>query len=107
MRTPAILGPDEWQAALEEHRAREESLTRARDELAAARRRLPWTPIDKEYRFDDAGSTVTLCDSSTGPAARHLSVPLRTRCRRLAGCRLCRLFALRRQSGATGIPPCS
>jgi predicted dithiol-disulfide oxidoreductase (DUF899 family) len=40
MRTPPVLGPDEWQTALEEHRAREERLTRARDELAAVGERV-------------------------------------------------------------------
>ncbi len=64
--TAPILGPDEWQTALEEHRTREEKLTTARDELAAARRRLPWTPIDKEYRFDVAGKTMTLRDLFDG-----------------------------------------
>lgn len=66
MKTPPILGPDEWQNALEEHRDREERLTRARDELAAARRRLPWTPIDNEYTFDDADGTLTLRDLFDG-----------------------------------------
>ena len=64
--TPPILKPAGWQAALEQHRRKEEALTRARDELAAARRRLPWTPIDKDYRFDAAGKTVSLRDLFDG-----------------------------------------
>ena len=39
-------------AARTELLAREKAFTRARDELAAARRRLPMVAVDKDYRFE-------------------------------------------------------
>ena len=41
MSLPEIASHDEWVAARTELLEREKALTRARDELAAARRRLP------------------------------------------------------------------
>ena len=41
----------DWLAAREDLLAREKALTRAQDEMAAARRRLPWERVDKDYRF--------------------------------------------------------
>ncbi len=46
------LSREEWQAAREELLQREKEHTRIEDELARQRRKLPWTPVDKEYRFD-------------------------------------------------------
>jgi predicted dithiol-disulfide oxidoreductase (DUF899 family) len=47
---------DEWLAAREALLVREKQHTRLGDELARARRDLPWLPVEKDYRFDtDAG----------------------------------------------------
>ena len=52
MKTPPIVSPQEWDAAREELLVEEKKLTRARDALAAKRRRMPWMAVEKEYRFD-------------------------------------------------------
>jgi predicted dithiol-disulfide oxidoreductase (DUF899 family) len=48
---PEIVSNDEWQAAYEEVLAEEKALMKARDRLAAKRRRLPMTPVRTDYRF--------------------------------------------------------
>ena len=41
MNTPPIVSPQEWDAAREKLLVKEKELTRARDALAAERRRMP------------------------------------------------------------------
>ena len=60
MKTPPIVSPQEWDAAREELLVEEKKLTRARDALAAKRRRMPWMAVEKEYRFDGPGGPVSL-----------------------------------------------
>jgi predicted dithiol-disulfide oxidoreductase (DUF899 family) len=48
---PPVVSESEWKAALEELRVKEKEATRARDALAAERRRLPRVRIDKDYVF--------------------------------------------------------
>lgn len=43
--------------------------TRARDELAAMRRRMPWTLVPKEYRFEGPEGVVTLRTCSRADAS--------------------------------------
>ena len=52
MNTPPIVSPQEWDAAREKLLVKEKELTRARDALAAERRRMPWMAVEKEYRFE-------------------------------------------------------
>jgi predicted dithiol-disulfide oxidoreductase (DUF899 family) len=59
MKTPPIVSPQEWDAAREELLAEEKKLTRARDALAARRRRMPWMAVEKEYRFDGPDGPVS------------------------------------------------
>jgi predicted dithiol-disulfide oxidoreductase (DUF899 family) len=66
MDTPPIVSPQEWTAAREELLVKEKELTRARDALAAKRRRMPWTEIDKNYRFEGADGRVSLLDLFEG-----------------------------------------
>ena len=51
MNTPPIVSPQEWEAAREELLVEEKKHTRARDALAAKRRRMPWLAVEKEYQF--------------------------------------------------------
>ena len=51
MDTPPIVSPQEWAAAREQMLVKEKALTRARDALAAERRRMPWVAVEKEYEF--------------------------------------------------------
>jgi predicted dithiol-disulfide oxidoreductase (DUF899 family) len=46
-----IISQQEWQSARQEILAREKTLMRAHDELAAERRRQPWMKIEKNYTF--------------------------------------------------------
>ena len=66
MKLPPIVSPDEWKAARQALLVEEKQLTRARDALAAKRRRMPWTEVDKEYRFEGPEGTVSLADLFQG-----------------------------------------
>src|SRR5687767_1077229 len=52
MKTPPIVSPPEWEEAREQLLVKEKELTRARDAMAAARRRMPWSAVEQEYAFD-------------------------------------------------------
>jgi predicted dithiol-disulfide oxidoreductase (DUF899 family) len=66
MNTPPIVSPQEWTAAREELLVEEKKLTRARDALAAKRRRMPWMAVEKEYAFDGPDGAVSLLDLFEG-----------------------------------------
>jgi predicted dithiol-disulfide oxidoreductase (DUF899 family) len=57
-----IVSTAEWDAALGEMLVKEKELTRARDALAAARRRMPWLAVDKHYEFDGPEGKNTMLD---------------------------------------------
>jgi predicted dithiol-disulfide oxidoreductase (DUF899 family) len=63
---PKIVSPSEWRAAHQKLLAKEKAATRARDALAAERRRLPMVRIDKDYRFEGPGGKVGLLDLFEG-----------------------------------------
>src|SRR5438105_4793136 len=52
MDLPPIVSTAEWQEARERLLVKEKEATRARDALAAERRRLPMVRIDKDYLFE-------------------------------------------------------
>lgn len=62
MHTPPVVTADEWEAARQQLLLKEKAQTRARDALAAERRRMPWTPVDKDYTFDGPNGKRTLRD---------------------------------------------
>ncbi len=66
MSLPEIATREEWETARRELLAREKELTRARDELAAARRRLPMVAVEKDYRFQGPDGEVGLLDLFEG-----------------------------------------
>jgi predicted dithiol-disulfide oxidoreductase (DUF899 family) len=66
MQTPPIVNAQEWAAAHEQLLLREKELTRARDALAALRRRMPWTPVPHGYSFDGPQGRVNLLDLFEG-----------------------------------------
>ncbi len=66
MDTPPIVSPQEWEAALQALLVKEKELTRARDALAAERRRMPRMAVEKDYRFDGPDGTATLLDLFDG-----------------------------------------
>jgi predicted dithiol-disulfide oxidoreductase (DUF899 family) len=66
MKLPPVVSQEKWQAALDAVRAEEKEHTRARDSLAAERRRLPRVRIDKEYVLDGPDGKATLLDLFEG-----------------------------------------
>ena len=52
---PEVVSPAEWRASFEALLTKEKALTAARDELSAARRRMPMTRVDTGYRFVGSG----------------------------------------------------
>jgi predicted dithiol-disulfide oxidoreductase (DUF899 family) len=61
-----IVSQAEWIAARKELLKKEKESTRVRDELSAARRKLPWVKVEKNYVFDASGGKVTLADLFAG-----------------------------------------
>lgn len=66
MDTPPVVSPEEWNAARKKLLVKEKELTRARDALAAQRRRLPWVRIDKPYTFEGPDGPKALLDLFDG-----------------------------------------
>ncbi|MEX2210257.1 MAG: DUF899 domain-containing protein [Gaiellaceae bacterium] len=66
MNTPPIVSAEEWEAAREELLVREKEHTRARDALAAERRRMPRMAVEKEYRFEGPDGPASLLDLFDG-----------------------------------------
>jgi predicted dithiol-disulfide oxidoreductase (DUF899 family) len=66
MKTPPVVSQQEWEAARQQLLVKEKALTRSRDALAAERRRMPWTLVDKKYEFDGPNGKVTLLDLFEG-----------------------------------------
>ena len=67
MRTPPIVSPQEWEAARQQLLVKEKALTRARDALAAERRRMPWLAVEKAYAFEGPGGERS---GGEGPAGK-------------------------------------
>ncbi len=66
MNGPRIVSEAEWRAALARLTAREKEATRARDALAAERRRLPMAPVEKPYAFEGPRGSASLSDLFEG-----------------------------------------
>jgi len=66
INTPPIVSPQQWQAAREQLLVKEKALTRARDALAAERRRMPWMAVEKAYEFDGSAGKMSLLDLFEG-----------------------------------------
>jgi predicted dithiol-disulfide oxidoreductase (DUF899 family) len=66
MNLPPIVSPQEWDAARQELLVKEKELTRARDAMAAQRRRMPRMAVEKDYRFDGPAGPVSLLDLFDG-----------------------------------------
>src|SRR5438445_13098386 len=63
---PKIVSAQEWEAARQQLLVKEKELTRARDALAAERRRMPWLAVKKEYEFDGPNGKASLLDLFDG-----------------------------------------
>lgn len=63
---PRIVSLEEWQVAREHFLVKEKAATRARDALAAERRRLPMVKIEKNYVFEGDTGKARLLDMFGG-----------------------------------------
>ena len=66
MKTPPTVSQQEWEAARQKLLVKEKELTRARDKLAAERRRMPWLAVEKTYEFDGPKGKASLLDLFDG-----------------------------------------
>jgi predicted dithiol-disulfide oxidoreductase (DUF899 family) len=66
MKTPPIVSPQEWEAARQQLLVKEKALTRARDAMAAERRRMPWLAVEKTYEFEGPRGKASLLDLFEG-----------------------------------------
>jgi predicted dithiol-disulfide oxidoreductase (DUF899 family) len=62
MLTPPIVSAQEWEASYQQMLVKEKEFSRARDALAAMRRRMPWTPVMKPYEFEGPAGSMSLLD---------------------------------------------
>jgi predicted dithiol-disulfide oxidoreductase (DUF899 family) len=63
---PPIVPRSEWEKARAELLVREKKLTRMKDSVSAARRRLPMVEITASYTFDTENGPATLIDLFDG-----------------------------------------
>ncbi len=61
-----VVSREEWLKARVALLEREKALTRLKDELAAARRELPWVEVDKAYVFEGPDGAVSLAELFRG-----------------------------------------
>ncbi|MBS1888275.1 MAG: DUF899 domain-containing protein [Actinobacteria bacterium] len=66
MNLPPVVSAEEWSAAREKLLVKEKEVTRARDALAAERRRMPRQAVTKEYRFEGPDGPLSLLDLFEG-----------------------------------------
>ncbi|MGF6231790.1 putative dithiol-disulfide oxidoreductase (DUF899 family) [Inquilinus ginsengisoli] len=66
MQTPPVVSPEAWEAAHQQLLVKEKAHTRARDALAAERRRMPWMAVDATYAFEGPAGKVSLLDLFDG-----------------------------------------
>jgi predicted dithiol-disulfide oxidoreductase (DUF899 family) len=66
MDTPPTVSAQDWEAARQELLVKEKELTRARDGLAAERRRMPWFAVEKEYEFEGPMGSASLLELFAG-----------------------------------------
>ena len=62
MQKHEVVTRDAWLSARKAHLKNEKALTRMRDLVAAERRTLPWTKVEKRYVFDTPEGKKTLAD---------------------------------------------
>jgi predicted dithiol-disulfide oxidoreductase (DUF899 family) len=61
-----VVSQDQWLAARKALLAKEKEFTKARDELSAARRALPWVKIEKNYVFNGPNGKQSLAELFDG-----------------------------------------
>ena len=66
MQTPPLVSPQAWEAARKQLLVKEKAQTRARDALAAERRRMPWMAVETAYAFEGPAGKASLLDLFDG-----------------------------------------
>ena len=66
MQKPPIVSAEKWKAAWEKLLVKEKAHSRARDALAAERRRMPWMAVEKAYEFEGPKGKASLLDLFDG-----------------------------------------
>jgi len=66
MQSHKVVSEQEWIAARKALLAKEKTFTRARDELSAERRNLPWVKVERNYIFDGPNGEEALADLFAG-----------------------------------------
>jgi predicted dithiol-disulfide oxidoreductase (DUF899 family) len=61
-----VVSAKEWETARQQLLVKEKELSRARDALAAERRRMPWLGVEKEYKFQGPQGKASLLDLFDG-----------------------------------------
>jgi predicted dithiol-disulfide oxidoreductase (DUF899 family) len=82
MEQHAVVAGPEWVEARKALLAKEKEITRLGDELAQARRDLPWEAVSKGYWFEGPAGQVSLSDLFEGRSqliVYHFGVQLRLR----------------------------
>ena len=63
---PPVVSREAWEAARKRLLVKEKAMTRARDALAAERRRMPWLAVEKAYAFEGPDGRKDLADLFDG-----------------------------------------
>jgi len=66
MQTPPVVSPQEWEVARQRLLVKEKAHTRARDALAAERRRMPWMAVRGDDVFEGPQGRASLLDLFEG-----------------------------------------
>ena len=66
MRIPPIVSREAWEEARQQLLVKEKAQLRARDALAAERRRMPWMAVEQAYVFEGPSGKVSLLDLFEG-----------------------------------------
>src|SRR6476620_5933600 len=61
-----VVSATEWEVARQQLLKKEKEFTKARDMLAAERRRMPWMAVEKKYAFDGPDGKASLLDLFDG-----------------------------------------
>ena len=61
-----VVSAQEWEAARQQILVKEKVHTRARDALAAERRRMPWFAVEQAYAFEGPAGPISLLDLFEG-----------------------------------------
>jgi predicted dithiol-disulfide oxidoreductase (DUF899 family) len=66
MNLPEVVSREEWLVARKALLEKEKEVTRARDMIAAERRKLPMVKVEKDYLFEGPNGTITFLDLFEG-----------------------------------------